>query len=256
MRFALAFVLALAAGGGARAQDVCTPGDGAVLAQACFLGDPPPSRPYGHTILGDTPEWANLTLDWGPAADASFTGGAPSLVYNLDVGIFEDVAPRVIELGDDPLPEVLVVNSEPGQGARALIIDPNPDGVRAIAGPFIGQQNRWLAPLGVSDLDGDGRVEIAWIDRPHLARVLRIFRVSGSALVEVAELGGLTNHRIGEADIAGGIRDCGTGPEMILASANWRELVSVTWDGNDFAQTVLGPDTSRAAFARAMACAP
>ena len=236
------------------ARNACTQGDGAILAQTCFLADPPPPRRYGHDVLGDTAEWGTLTLDWGPEADVAYTDGAPSQVFRLDDGIFEDVAPRVIELGDDPMPEVLVVNSAHGRGARALIIDPNPDGVRSIAGPFIGTQNRWLAPLGAADLDGDGTVEIAWIDRPHLAKTLRIFRVSGTELVEVANLRGFTNHRIGEPDIAGGIRDCGNGPEMILATGNWFDLVAVRWTGSAFTQTVLGPDTTRPAFARAMDC--
>lgn len=241
--------------GAAHAQDACTPGDGRILAQACFLADPLPEQSYGHNILGDTQEWANLSLEWGPVADPSFTGDAPLLIMRLAAGsIFEDVAPRIIELNDDPLPEVLVVNSQTGQGARLLILDVNPDGVSSIAGPFIGQQNRWYAPLGVRDLDGDGRVEVAWIDRPHLARVLRIAQVQGSRLVEVDALDGLTNHRIGEDDIAGGIRDCGQGAEMIVATANWSQLVAVRWDGAAFERSVLGRDTSRAAFASAMAC--
>ncbi|WP_299729762.1 VCBS repeat-containing protein [uncultured Tateyamaria sp.] len=239
---------------GAQARDACTPGDGAILAQTCFLGDPPPAQRYGHDILGDTPEWANLTLDWGAGADAAYTGGAPSLVMRLERGIFEDVAPRIIALDNDPLPEVLVVNSEPGRGARILILDTQADGVRAITGPFIGQQNRWFAPLGAADLDGDGIVEVMWIDRPHLAKVLRVAQVRGDALVQVAALDGLTNHRIGEADIAGGVRDCGRGPEMILATGNWSQLVAIKWDGAQFSSTTLGRDTTRPAFAKAMAC--
>ncbi|MGB3406655.1 MAG: VCBS repeat-containing protein, partial [Jannaschia sp.] len=239
----------------AQAQQVCTPGDGPILARTCFLADPPPVRRYGHDILGDTPEWANLSLEWGPAADPAYTGGAPALVMRLEGGIFEDIAPRVIELDGDPLPEVMVVNSEPGQGARVLILDPNPDGMRAIASPFIGQQNRWFAPLGAADIDGDGTVEVVWIDRPHLVRMLRVAQVRGDSLVEVAALDGLTNHRIGEDTIAGGIRDCGNGPEMILATADWSALVAVRWDGATFSRRDLGRDTSRAAFARAMDCA-
>lgn len=234
--------------------DACTAGDGGILRQACFLADPPPARRYGHNILGATPEWGNLVLDWGTGADPSYTDGAASLVMRLEDGIFEDVAPRIFELDDDPLPEVMVVNSEHGRGARLLILDVNADGVQTIAGPFIGQQNRWLAPLGAADLDGDGDVEIAWIDRPHLAKVLRIFEVQGTGLVQVAELRGLTNHRIGEADIAGGIRTCNGVPEMVLATGNWSDLAAVRWDGTHFQRIELGTDTTRPAFARAMAC--
>jgi hypothetical protein len=77
----------------------------------------------------------------------------------------------------------------------------------------IGQRNRWLAPIGAADLDGDGRVEIAYVDRPHLARTLRVWRSRpGGTLTEIATATGLTNHRIGEAFITGGIRDARRGP--------------------------------------------
>ncbi|MEX0367815.1 MAG: VCBS repeat-containing protein, partial [Ruegeria sp.] len=70
----------------------------------------------------------------------------------------------------------------------------------------------------------------------------------------VGETSGLTNHRIGEADIAGGIRMCAGAPEMILATGNCSDLVAVRWTGTDFERTYLGIDTTRAAFDRAMAC--
>ena len=40
-------------------------------------------------------------------------------------------------------------------------------GGRLAAIPFIGTRFRWLAPLGAADLDGDGRVEIAYAETPH-----------------------------------------------------------------------------------------
>jgi hypothetical protein len=45
--------------------------------------------------------------------------------------------------------------------------------------------------------------------------------------VETLRLPGLTNHRIGEAVISGGVRDCGQGPELILASKDWTRLMQV-----------------------------
>ena len=249
----LALLLVLMATG-ASAQEACTQGDGTILRQVCYLSDPPPAAPYGHTILGDTPEWSSLSLDWGPGADEAYSGGARLLVMRLEGGIFEDVAPRIVELGDDPLPEVLVVNSEAGQGARALIFDVNADGVRVIAGPFIGQQNRWLAPVGVADLDGDGLAEIAWVDRPHLARVLRIFRVRGAGLVQVAEMDGVTNHRIGEDHITGGIRNCEQGPEMVLVTSDWSRIVGVTMRGKELRRRDLGPFNGAGSVDRAMRC--
>ena len=92
------------------------------------------------------------------------------------------------------------------------------------ANPYIGRANRWLAPIGAADLDGDGHIEIAYIDRPHLAKTLRVWRFVDGALADVTSLAGLTNHRIGEDFISSGIRDCGAGPEMITADARWQNL--------------------------------
>lgn len=45
--------------------------------------------------------------------------------------------------------------------------------------------------------------------------------------METLRLPGLTNHRIGEDVISGGLRDCGQGPELVLASSDWTRLMRV-----------------------------
>jgi hypothetical protein len=203
-----------------------------------------PTDRYAHAVLGDAIEWGALEL--------TLTSGAlVSFALPLD-HVFEDVSPRLADLDNDGAPEVIVVETDMARGAALAVY--------GVAGkiaetPHIGTRNRWLAPLGAADLDGDGVVELAYIDRPHLAKTLRIWRFDGAVLRPVADLLGLTNHRIGEVDIAGGIRTCAGLPEMIVASGTWSELVAVSWDGVAFARVSLGSDTSRAAFARAMACA-
>ena len=76
------------------------------------------------------------------------------------------------------------------RGAALAIYDAQ--GLRA-ATPFIGQPHRWLAPAAIGDLDGDGRVEIAYVDRPHLRRELVFVRLEGDRVVEIARQAGLTN---------------------------------------------------------------
>ncbi len=134
-----------------------------------------------------------------------------------------------------------MVESDARQGARLSIY--GPEGLFA-AGPFIGRSNRWLAPpIGIGDLDGDGVVEIAYIDRPpHLAKTLRVFRLDpAGALTEVAQMAGFSNHRIGWDFIPGGLRNCATGPELIVASGgDWRNIMAVKFDGADLTAHVLG----------------
>jgi hypothetical protein len=119
---------------------------------------------------------------------------------------------------------VVVVETDLKLGASLAVYGPKG---KIAATDFIGQRNRWLAPAGIADFDGDGRVEIAYVDRPHLLAELVFVRLEGDRLVETLRLPALTNHRIGEAVISGGVRDCGQGPELILASKDWTRLMQV-----------------------------
>lgn len=251
----LVLAVALFSAGLASAEEACVPGDGAVLDRVCYTNDTP-NPLYGHGVLGDTPEWSAVRLYWGPKVPAGLGRAGASTDLKLDTGIFEDIAPRLVEADGDPFPEVLVVESQPGKGARAVILDLAEDGLRGAPGPFIGTQNRWLAPLGMADLDGDGVQELAYIDRPHLAKTLRVFQFKGGRLTQVAETDDLTNHRIGQDFISGGIRNCADGPEMIVATGNWQAVVAVRYFSGVLIQQVLGPHKGPESFAAAMACDP
>ncbi|WP_368073641.1 FG-GAP repeat domain-containing protein [Tateyamaria omphalii] len=202
-----------------------------------------PTDRYAHGVLGDAIEWGTLEL-------VMQGGDVRRFVLPRD-HVFEDIAPRLADLDGDGAPEVMVVEADMSKGAAFAVYGAQG---KITETPHIGTRNRWLAPLGAADLDGDGVVEIAYVDRPHLAKTLRIWRYRDGALQHVADLRGVTNHRIGETDIAGGIRTCGPGPEMVLATANWSDLAAITWDGRQFVFDDLGTDTTRPAFARAMAC--
>ncbi|QUJ77162.1 VCBS repeat-containing protein [Sulfitobacter albidus] len=211
-----------------------------------------PTTRYPHGVLGDTVEHAGLEVTLGD-------GSRRTLLWPQEI-VFEDTAPRVMDLSGDGAPEVIVVESDQNLGARLAVYTMR-DGALTLfaAGPFIGQRFRWLAVVGAGDLNGDGRLEIAYVDRPHLAKTLRVMRVEridsvNHVLREVANRPGLTNHRIGERDIAGGIRDCGQGPEMILATADWARLVAVTFDGTTTQARDIGRHRDRASFAAALAC--
>ncbi|WP_108815122.1 FG-GAP repeat domain-containing protein [Loktanella sp. Alg231-35] len=201
-----------------------------------------PTDRYAHGILGDAIEWGALVVTTD-AGDRRFT-----LPQDR---VFEDVAPRLADLDGDGTPEVVVVETLKTAGAQLAVYD---ETGKIAATPHIGRTNRWLAPIGAADLDGDGFVEIAYIDRPHLAKTLRVWRFRDGALRPVADLPGLTNHRIGEADIAGGIRDCGQGPEMITANADWSRVMATTLDNGQLTTRDIGRHVNRRSFAVALAC--
>ncbi len=203
-----------------------------------------PTTRYAHGVLGDTIEHGALELSYGG-------GESPRLIRLPKTRVFEDTEPRLVDVDSDGRSEVMVVESHQNQGARLAIY--NGFGLIA-ATPYIGRRSRWLAPVGASDLDGDGAIEIAYVDRPHLAKVLRVWRFEKGELIEVASLDGVTNHRIGERDIAGGIRNCGKGPEMIVARADWQRLIAVTFDGSKLSADEIAPHSGRESFTNAMAC--
>ncbi len=198
---------------------------------------------YAHGVLGDAIEYGTLEL--------TLRGGKRLAITLPQDRVFEDIAPRLMDMDGDGAPEVIVVESSQTGGARLAIYDEN--GLRA-ATPHIGQRNRWLAPIGAADLDGDGHVEVAYIDRPHLAKTLRVWRYKDGVLTEVANKAGLTNHRIGEDFISGGIRDCGDGPEMITVNANWSEVMATGFDGKTLSPRVLGPFKNQTSLKRALDC--
>jgi hypothetical protein len=216
----------LALGGPVAAQDITR----AELAE--------PTARYDHAVLGDALEWGALHL-W-------LEGGERRTIRLPETRVFEDVQTRLADLDGDGTREVVVVEADLSRGASLAIYDAQ--GLRA-ATRFIGERHRWLAPAAIGDLDGDGRVEIAYVDRPHLRRELVFVRLEGDRVVELSRQAGLTNHRIGEDYIRSGLRDCGAGAEVILANSDWTRLMAATPNS----QRDLGPFTA-ASFKAALAC--
>lgn len=205
-----------------------------------------PTTRYAHGILSDAIEWGALELvveDWAHRTTLR--------IQLPEDRVFEDVAPRLADVDGDGRPEVVVVESQLGTGAQLAIYD---ETGKIAATPHIGQRNRWLSPIGIADLDGDGFTELAYIDRPHLAKTLRIWRYRDGAMHHVADQNGLTNHRIGEADIGGGIRTCDGHTEMITASADWARVIATSFRDGSFSLRDLGPHTGRASLDAALRC--
>lgn len=223
-----------------------------------------PTTRYAHGVLGDDIEYGTLEItvnNTAPPVTLHDRQAYKSInpVYKQSVltirlpedRVFEDLNPRLIDIDQNGTFEVIVVESQKDTGAQLAIYSAR--GQKVAATPHIGTRFRWLAPVGAADLDGDGHVEIAYIDRPHLAKTLRIWRFKDGTLTEIASLPDLTNHRIGEDYISGGLHKCSDRPEMILVNGNWSRIISVSYQ-DGWIKTDLGPYTGRNSLNRAVKC--
>jgi hypothetical protein len=247
MRAALA-ALAMLLAGTAQAGEPWVTSEGPGIAAARFeVAD----DSYPHRILGRIPERRVLAARDAEGRETRLdlrAGPEPSHV-------FEDIAPRLADADGDGSTDAVVVESSPEAGAHLAVYSLRRGAlVKSAATPAIGTPFRWLAPAAIADLNGDGITEIAYVETPHLGKVLRVWSWASGGLTEIARLEGVTNHRIGDEVIWGGLRDCGTGPEIVLADAGFHGLVAVAFAGDGLAARRLGIEAGPAGFDRALAC--
>jgi hypothetical protein len=161
------------------------------IARAWFAD---PTTRYAHGALGDTIEAGTLMLQG--------RDGATARIVLPENRVFEDLAPRLMAmpaLGD----AAMVIESDSRLGARLSFYGLSDGQARLLAAtPFIGTGHRWLAPIGIGDFDGDGAAnEVALVAMPHLAGLLRIYRIQAGELPLLAEAAGYSNHAYGRAEI-------------------------------------------------------
>lgn len=242
MRGLLALLLLLVPGAAA-AQ---TPDESWGCASAYYFQ---PTDEYGHGVLGDALEYKGLGMSF--YADDTRTDITEARIVLPGGQVFEDLAPRCWDFNDDGAPDPVTVISDAADGARLAIYI---RGELAFQTPPIGRGYRWLAPAGLADFDGDGTVDIAYVETPHIGGILKIWTIRENALVQIAEAEGVSNHRIGEAFISGGVRDCGDGPELVLATADWSRLVRAWMVDGALEIEPISRSVRPDVWARAMEC--
>lgn len=206
---------------------------------------------YAHGVLGDAIEAITIVINLPDRA------GYCDQIHAAENTVFEDVAPRLADVTGDGQNEVIVVNSHAKYGARLAIYGYPAKGedITLIATtPYIGRPFRWLAPIGIADFNADGHIDIAYIDRPHLAKTLRIWTFKDNKLTETANITGLSNHRIGENFISGGVRTCNDTPEMITADATGKRIIATRFENGKLTKTDIGPYKNKRSFNHALGC--
>ena len=149
---------------------------------------------YGHFAPGQPHEYSDLVVT---------TNTGRRLVLQLpEEDVFEDVKPRLLRLARGEPEEILTIVSNRKSGSRLVVIGLNGDQLKINAQSRpIGMPMRWLNPVGVADLDGDGRAEIAAVITPHIGGTLKVYRRTGVYLVEITALTGFSNHIYGSPEL-------------------------------------------------------
>lgn len=182
-----------------------------------------PTARYAHGVLGDAIEAGALVVE---------TRGGERLVHRVQERfVFEDLTPRLADLDGDGRDEVIVVRADARLGA-ALVVYGIEDGalVEEAATDPIGRANRWLNPVGVADLDGDGAMEVAYVETPHIGGILRVFTWRDGGLVFRDALAGVSNHALGSTALglhALADRDGDGTPEIVVPTQARDALVVV-----------------------------
>jgi len=76
--------------------------------------------------------------------------------------------------------------------------------------------------------------------------VLRFWTMRHGKLVEIATASGLTNHRIGEETISGGVRVCDGVAEVITANGDWSRVFATKMIDGGLAFADLGRYSAQA----------
>jgi hypothetical protein len=192
--------------------------EGARNIARAWLADP--TGRYDHGVLGDAIEAASVVVERRDRRRET--------VSLEPDAVFEDLQPRIADLGGDGGDKILVVKSYLKRGSALAVIGER-DGKYAVIAetPPVGAPHRWLNPAGAADFNGDGAIDIALVRMPHALGQLELWSWRGGQLEKTLEFADVTNHVIGSRSLrmsAVADFDDDGHPDLAIASFDRREL--------------------------------
>jgi hypothetical protein len=200
-----------------------------------------PTGIYSHGILGDPVEASALNV---------LTAQGQNFTYRIDQrSVFEDLRVRLVDLDGDDREELVVIRSYLEEGSALSVFRLGPRGIKPLAEtPPIGQPHRWLNPAGAADFDSDGKIEIAYVETPHIGGTLRVYQLGLGGLHQDHEAPGFSNHKMGSRvlDMSAVVDWNGDGtPDLAVPDATRRRMRVVGFAGGKFsniARMAKGPE--------------
>lgn len=153
-----------------------------------------PTGRYRHFVLGAQYEAASLKV--------ALRDGRTLTLRLPATSVFEDRRPRLADLDGDGRDEVVVVRSYLDRGAALAVVGVRGGKLGIVAEtPPIGIPHRWLNPAGIADFDGDGRLDVAYVQMPHVLGRLRVWTLGPQGLTEIASMADTSNHALGSGQL-------------------------------------------------------
>ena len=185
---------------------------------------------YDHEILGDNIEAKAIAL---------LLQNDKKVTYSLDENhVFEDRKIRLYDINGDGQEEMFVIKTHLEKGASLAMFEVKDEKITQTATTgYLNRSYRWLNVVGFSDLNGNGKQNIALIKTPHIGGILTIYEFEKNALKEIYSRYGFTNHYIGSRELdmsAVADFDDDKMDEMVLVDMKAKKIKIVSFKNNKY----------------------
>lgn len=152
-----------------------------------------PTERYKHGALGDFIEAGQLVV---------FLQNKFYTLTLTENYVFEDVRPRLYDVDNDNIPEIICIRSKAGAGAGIVVYKVLADQIIEFAFiPEIGTASRWLNIVAIYDMDQDGITELIWVETPHIGGILKGADIVAGQMLVADKVSYYSNHQGGSLNL-------------------------------------------------------